>query len=344
MAITSGTTCCLCADSAGIPQSLTVTLNAPFCGTAVHDLQWQDSSSTLWNYLTALSIPVGDYVAGSSSCFTDGTNNYVWAYAFPGGFAALFLFVWTPPSCFNFSGSSTSAKSSDLTASVCTPTFSATYNVTGTNLPDPSAAGVTSLTITGCPGGACCCQFLTEVVGCNSTVLPNATVNWWTSSAKTSLISTGTTDSTGDINGCVGSAGTYWREIVATRFTTLAGNVAATCSGSETQTLSAGSGFTCMGGSCPYPLADTLHCTFANAGLQTFTFSGSLWTASFTYLSVAYVISINAAQAVTATAGGTGFTASFAITTCPVDPGFTGTMTVPGTGPGSALGNGVITE
>ena len=185
----------------------------------------------------------------------------------------------------------------------------------------------------------CSLPVLFTVYGCSSIALAGATVTLlW----GATVINSGTTDGSGQVTIDTTGYDTSVCTLHATmsRFTNYSG--AATV---NPITMSAASGYTCcnFGGSdCPQPLANTLNCTFVNAGAQVFTYASSYWTASFTYLSVAYVIKLDNGGSIIATAGGTGFTCSFNLTSCP--PSFGATISVPGSGLGSAIGYGTLTE
>ena len=144
----------------------------------------------------------------------------------------------------------------------------------------------------------------------------------------------------------VGAAGTCYRQIIHPRFTTAAGNKVVVCGDNDDTTLSVAGGYECLPGSgCGFPLADALHCTFVNAGARTFTYAAGAWTASFTYLGIAYVISFDENMVVTAaTAGGVDFSSDVVLwlNSCPVDPGYSGSFFMSGLG--LPLGDGTITE
>lgn len=199
-----------------------------------------------------------------------------------------------------------------------------------------------------------------NVYGCNSLLVSGTADALISVTDPFTNVTTGTTLN-GDFGWCTNTSGNYTYTAISgsTRFLQGSGSFtisAPLCSGSgqtKSTTLApktTGSpSYRCFTvasspGPCLYPLLSVLQCTFANAGLRTFTFSGSNWTASFTYLSVAYVINISASGTMTATGGGVGFTTTFTLVGCPVTGPFSGTITVPGGGLGSALGNGTITE
>ncbi len=186
-----------------------------------------------------------------------------------------------------------------------------------------------------------------NVYGCHSQLLAGASIGIWNSSAKTTSYGTGTTNYSGEVTIAISVlSASFYYEISASRFVTKSGTQDGfNPADSIAATMNPASGYICLTtGTCSFPLPTTLYCTFANASFQTFTYSSGTWTASFTYLTVAYVLSLTPAGTMTATAGGTGFTATFALGACPVVPGFSGTITVPGSGTGSAIGNGAITE
>ena len=204
-------------------------------------------------------------------------------------------------------------------------------------------SGVTSIAVTGSPGSSWCCQWQTNVKGCNGNSLgSNCTVNWWTSSAMTSLISTGL----GSQLLGVGSTGSWYRQVSAPRFNTAAAaKTISACGTGDSVTLTVASGYYCMNGSgCGFPLPGILHCTFYYAGAQTFTYAAGVWTSSFTYLGVAYVLSIDTNGNLTCTANGADFSGDcgFSVDYCPVVGPFSGSIAIGGIG--SWLGNGTITE
>lgn len=116
----------------------------------------------------------------------------------------------------------------------------------------------------------CCnptCNQVFHVTGCNALGLEGATVGVWTDSSKTTLVATGTTDASGNLTLDLGSAGTYYREVSASRFATASGNFTATCTGGTvSDALSPASGYHCYTG-CSIPLPDTLH--FSDSALGT---------------------------------------------------------------------------
>ena len=120
-----------------------------------------------------------------------------------------------------------------------------------------------------------------------------------------------------------------------------------TANGTTAITLSAASGYVCpYYEPCVYPMiAGTLHCTFANAGAQTFAYSGGTWTCSFVYLTITYVFSFDIYipyGTLVSTANGVDFSANCTWTynSCPL--AFSLSI-VPG-GIGAPVGNGAVTE
>lgn len=331
-------TCCICAS---LP--LTFTLDTAFAGqtsfTLVGSESWPSSYSSTIAY--GPNDSAGIPVAFFSNCFTDGTHSYFWAYD---GQPILFKFTGTSCAPALYVGYE-AVPQTGFSGYQCSPSFTGTYTVTSgqTVL---YAAGVRSVAVAGSYGYPLCCMWNTKIVGCNSgsgaNLIASATVKWWTSSAMTTLISTGAGGQLG-----VGSAGTWYRQISAPRFTTVAANKTVTCGGNDTTTLAVAAGYYCLIGSgCAYPLPSTLHCTFYYAGAQTFTYAAGMWKASFTYLTVAYVISIDTSMNLTCTANAVDFSAgsAFAVSYCPVIGPFSAAIAVPGSGTGSAIGNGVLTE
>lgn len=164
------------------------------------------------------------------------------------------------------------------------------------------------------------CPFLTQVVLCNNVGLtPDdpapifCTVNWWTDSTMTTLIASGLNNE--DIY--LGVAGTYYRQIIGARFATQEASIETTCNHADMTTLTPANGYHCFTDEddgvqrvyCPYPLSDTLHCTFpAMAPTSvTFTYAAGLWTSSFSWSGHAYVITLAPNADMTATRNGTAF-------------------------------------
>ena len=156
-------------------------------------------------------------------------------------------------------------------------------------------------------------------------------MNWWTDSTMTSLISSGASGTPL----CVGSAGARYCQLSdpSGRFNSVAASKTVTCGGSDSTTLTVATGYNCWK-LCAYPLPNTLYCTFANAGNQTFTYSGGNWSTSFVYASNTYAITLNLStgETVTATQNGTGFTCTLSSVTCSVSPGFGANITPSGIG------------
>ena len=328
-------TCCIC-----VSNNLTFTLNAAFAGqtsfTLVGSESWPSSYSDTIAY--GPNDSTGTPVAFFSPCFTDGTHSYYWVYD---GEPVLFVFTGTSCAPGLYVGYEI-VPQTGFSGYQCSPSFTGTYTVTsGQTL--LYAAGVRSVAVTGSYGYPLCCMWNTKVIGCDiNSIAVVPTVNWWTSSAMTTLISTGP----GGVLG-VGSAGTLYRQIVAPRFTTVAANKTVTCGGNDTTTLTVATGYHCfIGSGCGFPAPSTLHCTFYYAGAQVFTYAAGAWTASFTYLSVAYVFSFDTSMNLTCTANGVDFSAGsgFYVDYCPVVGPFLGEIDVPGSGTGSAVGTGMITE
>jgi hypothetical protein len=115
----------------------------------------------------------------------------------------------------------------------------------------------------GCVAPTCNVTF--NVKGCASTNLTGATVNIWNNSGMTSLIATGTTNSSGNVILNIGTAGTYWREITHPRFVTQSGSISPGCGGTlSTSFTTPAVGYVCCPGSaCGLPLATTLFLTIA---------------------------------------------------------------------------------
>ena len=250
-------TCCIC-----VSNPLMFTLNAAFAGQTSFTLTGSESSGWPSSYVSTIDYgpndSTGTPVAFFSNCFTDGTHSYYWVYD---GQPVLFKFTGTSCNPALYVGNEVVSQSG-FSGYQCSPSFTGTYTVTSgqTVL---YAAGVRSVAVAGSYGYPLCCMWNTKVIGCSSTsIMAAATVNWWTSSAMTTLISTGAGGQLG-----VGSAGTWYRQIIAPRFTTVAANKAVTCGGNDTTTLSVAAGYHCfIGSGCGFPAPSTLHCTFYYAG------------------------------------------------------------------------------
>jgi len=161
-------------------------------------------------------------------------------------------------------------------------------------------------------------------------------------------VASGATDATGTFDFTLPTSGARYTVIVSgARWTTSTTTPVLTAGVQYNCSINANTTYICTF-SCGTPLAKTLHCTFANAGPQTFTFSSSTyaWTASFTYLGTAYVINlpydVNYSSDMSATAGGTAFYPVIDVVGCPTTPGLSGDITC--NDPGNVLGNAVITE
>ena len=138
----------------------------------------------------------------------------------------------------------------------------------------------------GCCEGSCIVRV--SVFGCDATLalsVEGATVNVWTDSSKTTLIDSGTTVFGGYYDADVGTAGTYYLEIIASRFNTYTGSRSFVCGGSLGQTLTPASGYHCLNGmSCPLPLSDTLYATHSVFGTVTLSWvSTDTWTGTGSY-------------------------------------------------------------
>ena len=235
-----------------------------------------------------------------------------------------------------------------LTSTTCNP-FSVTYTISGTGLClTPGGPFFTSVTISAAAYGvSVCCQGF-SVTGCGGYALPSATVSVYSSYGGT-LLASGVTPANGIVSLLWAASCSVYVTVTdsASRFTAYGSSLSLTVNSTTAISLSVASGYYCLTtGSCSYPLPATLHATFANAGAQVFTWTAgpSLWTSTFTYLSVPYSIGIAPNGTMTCYANSVPFTSTFAVTSCPVAPGFAGTITVPGSGTGSAIGNGTITE
>lgn len=151
--------------------------------------------------------------------------------------------------------------------------FATTLVVTDPS-PDTNPAGCTTAT--------------PQVTGCNGLPLPGATYKVWNSSAKTTMLFTGTTDSAGQVGPWdFPVCGSYWREISAPRFTTLAGRRRMVGDFVDQMADQVDSGYHCSN-ECPYPEPDTLHGTHSVLGAITYTYDefGPLslgWYATVSY-------------------------------------------------------------
>lgn len=156
------------------------------------------------------------------------------------------------------------------------------------------------------------------------------------------VVDSGPTDATGMFNFTLPVSGVRYTVIVSgPRWNTSTTTPILTTGIQQNANIGATSSYTCTY-ICGTPLAHTMHGTFANAGAQTFTYASAKWTASFTYLAIAYVVNLWYDGTMTATKAGVAFTPAFGLTSCPYTPGFSGIIT--SNDPGSVLGNAVITE
>jgi hypothetical protein len=134
----------------------------------------------------------------------------------------------------------------------------------------------------GCCGGGSTCNVTFTIGGCGGFVLQNATVSIWTDNTKVTLLATGTTDASGKVTLNIGTAGTYYKEISASRFVTLSSTQAFTCSSNLSFTLSTiVSGYHCA--NCAYPIKDTLTYTDSILGSTTLTYTSGLWKGTLVY-------------------------------------------------------------
>lgn len=320
--------CCVCGN-----DSMTLTLD--------HAL----------NGATDFSIAYYGYgIWKDSICYSDGaSHSFIFSYWQAGSYYYVVVDYYTGTSCGGSPESYYIGAAADLTAHDCT-SFSATYRVTNSNCSPLYSHGVRSVTVHGARNAfPNCCIHGTQVSGCGGHYLQSASVNWWVNSSKTTLISTGATDVSGVSTLGVGlsPAGTIYREISAIRFVTNSGNQTnPSCAGQDSTNLSVASGYRCFyTGTCPYPLNETVYCTFANAGIQTFVYVSGSWSTAFSYGGDTYVISFSANtgfSTITATKNGTGFTCTFSSISCPALPGFYATIMPAGIG--AVLGNGTMTE
>jgi hypothetical protein len=325
------TTCCVCNSS----TATCVILTDSSGGTTTLALSWSPNlADSEVGDIPGWQLPSGDFVTGGYTWHVLFVNTYGICFesTSDGYFYPLGEFPYT-----------------NVTSASCTPLPTATFAITYADAALLYTAGWRSAQIFLCPGDPCCCLFTTLVEGCNSLPLSDATVNWWTDSTMTSLISSGPAGA----ELCVGSASTWYRQITCSRFTTVAANKAVgDCyttpadadAASDTITLTPATGFYCFNDAddpvaqvtCPYPLAGTLYCTFPamSPTSVTFTYATGVWTSSFSWSGHAYVLTLAPNADMTGTRDGTPFATGTPIftwgsnivggDTCPVTGPFSG--------------------
>jgi hypothetical protein len=335
MPLPGSITCCACIyDNRFVATPVVMTLDSPFCGQTTFNLNWNDSSS-----IPAWLTYSGSYAA-LSDCFTDGTDSYILCWLNQGS-------TWFPRLA-HFGGSTScgGAPSVSWNGTFQSASCLAGYQISVTSGP-MHTAGVGQATITWTPGGMTCCVVLISVLGCDGIPIDDATINIWTDSTKTTLLHTATSNAIGPVELPVSATacGTYWVEVLAARFPDYEASTTVSYNGEPFDiTLASPSvGYECTDLGCGYPLPTTLHATFTNAGPQTFTYAAGQWTASFTYLGIAYVINLATDGSMTLTMGGVSYCCFFNLNQCPVTPGFNGEID-PCTPAGTALGSAIITE
>ena len=201
--------------------------------------------------------------------------------------------------------------------------YTISYSMTN-ELPSGIGSATASGTITGtCTGGGSstatldyCCQFIDPPVGCNSQPI-QAVVNIYDTLGGTLLATSpfinvnlawvGSCNVYMTVNDGSGTFVPYGQSLSLTQAGTISAGV-----------LTPASGYHCYTGdsSCSYAVTSTMFGLFDNAGVQTFTYSSGAWTASFTYLTIPYVISLLVNGTMTGTASGVGFTCTFTLWDC----------------------------
>jgi hypothetical protein len=173
------------------------------------------------------------------------------------------------------------------------------------------------------PGGRCCFLYI-NVTGCNGAALAGATVTVWTDNTKTTLLATGITDSSGNVDLNLGTAGgVFYYEASAGRFATASATDFASCGqynafdGLYPITMSPAAGYQCISG-CAVPLAATLTATWSMAGAQTLSWTGTAWAGTFLVGGNTYVMTLNTDNTYSLTRNGVACAgASAYITQCP---------------------------
>jgi hypothetical protein len=115
--------------------------------------------------------------------------------------------------------------------------------------------------IQNCGCGPTTCNVTFFVAAC-TTGMPGATVNVWTNSSKTTLVATGTTDATGHVTLDVGSAGTYYEEVIsptARAVAPAAGNTTYSCGSTRNVVLTLAAGYVACFDGCYIPSPTNLH-------------------------------------------------------------------------------------
>jgi hypothetical protein len=147
------------------------------------------------------------------------------------------------------------------------------------------AAGFTSLDYDSPTNVTGACKYKFNVEGCNFIAAEGVTVSAWTSAAKTTLLGTGTTDSSGDILIVSTERTTNGHyEITGSRFTSLSGNgLLSSATSTNNFSLTATASYHCDSGICGWPIAGTLHMTHPVFGAVTLTYSSGHWTGTKAY-------------------------------------------------------------
>lgn len=134
------------------------------------------------------------------------------------------------------------------------------------------------------------CCVVDFALGCTHQAYSGVTVNYYTDSSKTTLISSGTNTTGGAVLNNTHATGTYYREIASTsgRFAVDGRNVTvSTCPQQQNQQLIAGTGYACMS-SCPEPILTTLTAYHPIFGPINYTYSAGHWIATVSYHFAAY--------------------------------------------------------
>lgn len=129
-----------------------------------------------------------------------------------------------------------------------------------------------------CAPAVCTVRF--NVKGCNSLNLENATVTIWTNSGKTSQVATGTTNSSGNVDLDVHSAGSYYHEVTTGgHFTVSSGTTTLTCNSTVNIALTAASGYVCCS-QVAQAIPTTLHWTDSDT-TKTLTYASGIWSVRY---------------------------------------------------------------
>lgn len=139
-----------------------------------------------------------------------------------------------------------------------------------------------------------CCQKF-RVTGCGSNGLNVATVEVYDTMGGT-LLASGQVDGSGYVTllWLQDCASSVYIKATASRYDDNTQTATLTAGATTTIAMTVSSGYHCLGTACQYPVSDTLHCSYANAGSKTFTYSAGAWTSSFSYLGDNYVATLTA--------------------------------------------------